>query len=502
VLVWHDLRSGRAVSSFKVDGFYNYGPSTDGSQLAVSRFDGSVSIYDLRTGARRDMQGRHNAEGANPWFSADGKLLASGGDDRQVLVWDAASGKLLQTLTGHNGRVFSPSFSPDDRTLYTTSLDGSLMIWDLAGDRRLGRPFHAGTGNIVPTDPTPDGLIAVSPVGSSFAVTQDDGQAVVYDSTTFREKRAIVAAKGKGLFDAAFSPDGRLLATAGVDGTVGLWDVATGRGLHERLPGPAKVLKEGPPNIALSVAFSPDGKTIASGDRSGAIYLWDAASGKLIRPPIKTPIDPALPPPPPDAPYPPTLGIMGLAFSPDGTKLAVGHDTNATVYSLPSGRPLYTVDVDGNYGHASAVAFSPDGSLLATGGGTGEVRFWDADTGARNGRSVSANAGWVGHVAFDPAGRILVTSGTDGMTRLVDVAGRVILGTPLPGLDNVHNDAAFTPDGKRVLVMTDHGDGFAWDATLAGWEKQACAVAGRNLTRDEWDVFLPERPYEPACSPS
>jgi WD40 repeat protein/class 3 adenylate cyclase len=501
VLVWHDLRTGRVVSSISVADFYSYGPSDDGTRLSVGRTDGSVSIYNLRTGARRDMQGRHNAAGANPWFSRDGKLLASGGDDRQVLVWDAASRDLVQTLTGHNGRVFGPSFSPDDRTLYTTSLDGSLMIWDLDGDRRLGRPIHAGTGNSLPSDPGPDGLLAVSPVGALFAVTQDDGKAAVFDSETFEQKEVIQTASGR-LFDAAFSPDGRLLATAGVDGAVGIWNVATGKPVHERLPGPPRVLPEGPPNIALSVAVSSDGKTIAAGDTSGAIYIWDTESGKLLRAPIKTPIDPALPPPPPDASFPPTLGVMGLAFSPDGEKLVAGHDTNATVYSIHSGQPLYTVDVDGNYGHASAVAFSPDGSLLATGGGTGQVRFWDANTGAPNGRRVLANAGWVQSVAFDPSGRILVTSGTDGTTRLIDVAGRVILGTPLPGIDNVPEDAAFTPDGKRVIVMSIDGEGFAWDVTLAAWEKQACAIAGRNLTRDEWDEFLPDRPYEPACSPS
>jgi hypothetical protein len=94
----------------------------------------------------------------------------------------------------------------------------------------------------------------------------------------------------------------------------------------------------------------------------------------------------------------------------------------------------------------------------------------------------------------------LVSSGTDGTTRLIDVAGRVILGAALPGKDNVAEDAAFTPDGKRVIVMYVSGDGFAWDVTLAGWERQACAVAGRDLTRDEWDEFLPERSYERVCS--
>ena len=215
-----------------------------------------------------------------------------------------------------------------------------------------------------------------------------------------------------------------------------------------------------------SAYFSPDGKTIAAGDTSEAVYVWEATSGKFLRAPIKTPAD--------------------LSGSRDpgnhGSRIQLGrreagrgarderHGLFAERPTVVHRRRRQTT------GTLPLIAFSPDGSLLATGGGTGEVRFWDADSGARNGRSLTANAGWVENVAFDPSGRILVTSGSDGTTRLIDVAGRVILGASLTGIDNVHEDAAFTPDGKRVIVMSDHGDGFA----VGGHARQMGAAGVRR----------------------
>jgi WD40 repeat protein len=169
------------------------------------------------------------------------------------------------------------------------------------------------------------------------------------------------------------------------------------------------------------------------------------------------------------------------------------------VWDLGSRKLRYTIDVDEDYGLANALAFSPDDSLLATGGGIGVVRFWDAQTGERRGRSITANAGWLNSLDFDPTGRLLVTGGTDGTTRLIDVDSRVLIGSPLPGVDNTLENAALTP-GRQVFVVYLDGSGFVWDVDPRVWKRHACTVAGRDLTRAEWAEFLPDRDYRPVCS--
>jgi WD40 repeat protein len=128
------------------------------------------------------------------------------------------------------------------------------------------------------------------------------------------------------------------------------------------------------------------------------------------------------------------------------------------------------------------------------------VRFWDAKTGATRSRSITASAGWVSSLDFDRTGEILVTGGTDGTTRHIDVESRVLIGSPLPGFDNVLENAELTPDGRRVIVVYETGSGFVWDVDPALWKRHGCAVAGRDLTRAEWDQFLPDRDYRPVCS--
>lgn len=112
----------------------------------------------------------------------------------------------------------------------------------------------------------------------------------------------------------------------------------------------------------------------------------------------------------------------------------------------------------------------------------------------RNSRSLGVNAGWAESLAFHPSGQILVSAGTDGTTRLIDVAARVILGAPLPVIDNVHEDATFTPDGNRAIVISARREGFLWDVTLDGWKEQACAVAARTSPAISGTSFSPSVP--------
>jgi WD40 repeat protein len=153
----------------------------------------------------------------------------------------------------------------------------------------------------------------------------------------------------------AFSPDGKLLASASLDRTVKLWDASSGAALQTL---------EGHSDSVSAVAFSPDGKLLASASHDRTVKLWDAGSGAALQ----------------------TLeghsdSVSAVAFSPDGKLLAsASHDRTVKLWDAGLGAALQTLE--GHSGSVSAVAFSPDGKLLASASYDGTVKLWDASSGA------------------------------------------------------------------------------------------------------------------------
>ncbi|WP_406699742.1 protein kinase [Singulisphaera sp. Ch08] len=296
--------------------------SRDGETLSAStNWSGNIKVYDVETQQQVGrMNGEANTAGSCAAFSPDGNLLATSGA-YQILIWDFSKHQLLTRFQAHTKSVRSLQFSPDGKCLVSAGDDGTAKFWEVGSWKQ--RNWDAGTP----------------------------------------QERPAMLTSTDPYFAAAFSPNGKTLALASGDyrkerpPVVTLYDYDASSG-SVKLRLKLAVGNRGP---AWSVAFSPDGNTLASCSFDSVIRLWDVSSGRQLG---FLPLQGK------------KSGARGLSFSPDGRTLAAGlFDSSIGVWDVVSRRK--TLSLKGHKDHAFTVEFSPDGKTLASASKDGTVRLWE-----------------------------------------------------------------------------------------------------------------------------
>jgi WD40 repeat protein len=364
-------------------------------------------------------------------YGPGGTTLAAGYADGTIRLWDVASHRLVSSTTW-GAAVLTLTFSPDGKALEVTG-PGAVGRWNLITQAKIAaQPLTGGAAGDAPGD-----AAAFSPDGKLLATGDEDGNVQLWNVATRQEIGEPMSSDLKPVDAVAFSPDGTTLAAASSDGTVQLWDVATQQEAGSAIAASTTPVK--------TLMFSPGGKLLATGDEDGNVRLWDVATQNQAGPAMAT-----------------GNPVAALAFNATGTTLATaGNGGSTELWDVATQRQTGAPLAAQSSGGVSAVAFSPGPGGLATGNGDGTVQLWNAagfhqasaPLATSTPESATAAAGHAPAV-LSANGEIVAVSGAHGAVRLWNaVTGRPI-GGPIAGGRAV-TGLAVSPDGKTVAVVAD-----------------------------------------------
>ena len=480
----------------QIAGAFALGP--DGHTLLAGDENGDIGVWDLASGTRLGLARRHISPVIDAVWSPDGRTFASTSEDRLTVVWDAASLRPREVLAGAAGRQLQVRYSPDGRTLFTAGQDGGVYAWDLSRQHGLETEldpagFYSGAAN--PED--------AGPVAFDFprerAMVLESAAAYAIDLRTGKPTGPPIDLGHDWYRYPTLSGDGRRLALGFADGHGRVWDLPTGRLLLD--VGGLSIYDGYSTDPAydqypLDMALSADGRVaIFAGyrlDRAGlggepkeystVVSFYDVDSGARVG--SSWIIN--------------GVGHNRLTISPDGRYLAVALEDGIGVWDLADHRQAAMVQTGIQQ---MAVRFSHDGRYLAVDGWDGRPSLFRTGTWERVWRADVGHNGVGVLVSFSPDGRVLASSGGDSKIFLYDVPTGAPISRPL-GPDSQSTTflyAEFRPDRNEIVGYFSNGALHSWDLDPASWVRRACAIAGRDMTPEEWRRVLPARPYRHVC---
>jgi WD40 repeat protein len=357
----------------------------------------------------------------------------------------AQPARAVLTPSGGRGQVV---YSPNGKILATASDHGVVQLWNVTTHLKMGASFTVGYNLGTSAAFSPDSKTVVTGSG--------DGLARLWDVATHHEIGAPFSVGTGAVGPVTFSPDGKIIATAS-GGKVRLWNART----RNQIGAPMTVGKPRSLNGYVSaIAFRPRDRTLATATPGGTVQLWNVTTQHRVGMPL-------------------TMGRRcsagpcdALAFSPDGTTVALANADRVTLWSLTTHRLLgapMTVGT-GRGGFVAALVFSPNGKTIATGSADGRTRLWDVASENQLGPPLTAATSPgdpVEAVGFSPDGQTLATGTYDGPVWLWDVATTREIGAPTPvgRLSSV----ALSPDGTLLATAGTDGVVRFWDVATQKW---------------------------------
>jgi len=436
VRVW-DVATGRL--QLTMSGHQNFvmhvAFGAGGTRMLTASLDRTVRVWDTSPGTvPREARLVHVLKGHTGWvedaaFSPDGTRIVSASHDDTLRYWSALTGETLAVLHGHTNEVWNARFLADGAGIVSASRDGTLRIWDVL---EVERDYAiCGHEKFVYG-------VAFHPGGARVASSGWDGTARIWDATTGRQLRSLDHGTGAIVASVAWHPNGSYLATYARDDAVRLWDADSGRELH-RWHIPTSDWRDS------RVNFSPSGSRLAAGSPDGRVHLWDVETRKEVAVHGKH-----------------ADAVRDVAFSPDGRWLASGGevgDRTIRIWDVDTGEQVR--ELRGHTAGVYSLAWNPSGTLLASGGTDGTIRLWDTSTWAEVRRLHRGHNTY--SVAFSPDGRLLASGGADNTIRICDVkTGQDV--AELTGHAEYVHQLAFDPDGTRLISASGDRTLRVWDS--------------------------------------
>ncbi|BDM83852.1 hypothetical protein AM10699_67130 (plasmid) [Acaryochloris marina MBIC10699] len=455
VRIW-DAKTGKLIGQLLQKselGIFSVAISHDGQRIISGSWDGTVRIWDAKTGKPIGQLLQKSELGIfSVVISHDGRRIISGGMDNTVRIWDANTGKPIgQPLKGHEGTVSAVVISHDGKRIISSSGDETVRIWSTETGKSIGQPLKGHKGVVT--------SVVISHDGRRIISGSEDGTVRIWSADTGKPIGQPLKSHEGRVTSVVISHDGRRIISGSEDGTVRIWSAETEKPIGQPLMG----YKGGIPR-----AISHNGQYLISDSKDGTVQIWDTESDKPIGQPLKDH----------------EREFLSVAISYDGQRIITGSgDGTVRIWDTNTGK-LIGQPLKGHEGTVSAVAISHDGQRIISGGMDKTVRIWDTNTGKLIGQPLKGHEEVVTSVALSPHiisrdhakdnDQYIVSGSADNTVWIWDANTGKPIGQPLKGHREVVTSVAISHDKQRIISSS--GDG-----TVRIWSTETGKLIGQPL---------------------